>query len=140
MADNEKSSNSNIGCGCSTPVSVLTIGLGLTIFGAAIGGGCSVRIPLTEASISAAGSVGSNQASRDALPDYLNAKVASNRDFINSTHTLNIGPAEGTGLFVVGEQPGSPLIDLYLAIETKDGKFHLVLPNLFAYKPREVKN
>ena len=125
--------------GCTSPLGVLLLGLGLSIFGVAVGGGCSVRIPLTEASVSTAGSVGSKDSSRRALPGYLEPRVASSKDFINSSTTLTIWVAEGTGLFVVGEQPGSPLVDLYLGAANRDGKVNLDFPKFLSYSPREVK-
>lgn len=97
------------GCGC-----VLTLGLGLALFGASIGFGVSGRIPFTESNVTATGAVGGKDIAKDALPNYVNSRVASNKDFINSSHTLTIGPAEGIGMFVVGEQEGSPVIDLNL--------------------------
>jgi hypothetical protein len=99
------------GCGC-----VLTLGLALSLFGAAIGGACSVRVPLTESNFSFAGAVGHKEVTTEALPNYLQQKVASNYDFINGTQSLTIGPAEGISITVLGEQPGSPAIDLHLDI------------------------
>jgi|SRR3989344_3854191 len=118
MSSERNSENFNgCGCGCASLPVVLTFGLALSIFGAAIGGGCSARIPLTESNISFAGSVGSKETSRRALPRYLSERVGSNYDFINSSTTLTIGPAEGTGIFIVGEQPGAPVIDFNINFE-----------------------
>lgn len=110
--------------GCTTPLGVLTMGLALSIFGSAIGGGCSFRIPLTEASVSLAGSIGSKENSRRALPNYLESRLGSNNNFINSSTNLSIWVAEGTGIFVVGEQPSSPLIDIHVSLATRDNKYY----------------
>jgi len=93
---------------------VLTVGLVLSLFNAAIGIGLSVRIPFTSANVTAAGSVGKKEKAPDALPTYVHGKLAGNQDFINGTQTLTIWVAEGTALFVVGNQEGAPLIDLHL--------------------------
>lgn len=99
------------GCGC-----VLTLGLGLALFGASIGFGVSGRIPFTESNVTAAGAVGGKDIAKDALPNYVDSRVGSNNDFINSSHTLTIGPAEGIGMFVVGEQERSPIVDLNITL------------------------
>lgn len=112
------------GCGCASPLAVLTIGLALSIFGASVGGGCSVRIPFTEASISSAGSIGSKESTRRALPPYLEHRIGSNKDFVNSSADLTIWLAEGTGVFVIGEQPGAPGLDLHLNLTTRNQKYY----------------
>ena len=38
------------------------------------------------------------------------------KNFINHSTTMTIGPAEGVGLLVIGQQPGAPPIDLYVAL------------------------
>jgi hypothetical protein len=95
---------------------VVTIGIILSLFGAAIGIGASVRIPGTGANVSAAGSVGDKLATVAALPAYVEHLVADNRNVINHSQTLTIGPAEGTEVFVVGQQEGAPAIDLHFEI------------------------
>lgn len=107
--ENENESGWKIGC--TSPLGVLIFGLGLSVFSSALGGGCSVRIPLTEANISMAGSVGSKERSRKALPDYLEDKIGSQRGFINSSNSLGIWVAEGTGIIYVGRTPEAPWID-----------------------------
>lgn len=110
--ETSKSHNSGCGTGCATLPAVATIGLVFSLLGVALGGGCSVRIPLTESNISVAGSIGSKEKTLDALPNYLRDKLASNYNFINSSSSLTLGPAQGTGIFVIGKQPGAPAADL----------------------------
>ena len=105
------------GCsgGCASVVVVLTLGLILSLFSAAIGIGVSVRVPFTSSTnITLAGSVGKKDKAPDALPPYVHGKLASNQNFINGSQTLTIWVAEGTVIFVVGQQEGAPLIDLHL--------------------------
>ena len=93
---------------------VLTVGLLLTIFNTAISIGVSVRIPLTQSNVTVAGSVGKKEKAPDALPSYVHGKLGGNQNFINGSQTLTIWVAEGTAIFVLGEQEGAPLIDLHL--------------------------
>lgn len=115
MSRESESERSGCSVGCASVPSVLTVGLALSIFGAAIGGGCSARIPLTESNVSVAGSIGEKNASRRALPNYLIDRLGSNYDFINSSTSLTIWSAEGNGILVVGEQPGAPWVDLNIS-------------------------
>jgi len=119
MNNNKESSSSSpmrtegcAGCGC-----VLTVGMLLSLLGLAIGGGCSVRIPGTESNITLAGSVGSKAKTELVLPAYSKNLIGDNTNFINQTHSLTIGPAQGTELFIVGRQPGSPPLDLQLDLK-----------------------
>jgi hypothetical protein len=93
---------------------VLTAGLLLSIFNAAIGAGASFRIPLTSSNVTLAGSVGKKDKAPEALPPYVHGKLAGNQNFVNGSQTLTIWVAEGTVIFVVGHQEGAPLIDLHL--------------------------
>jgi len=93
---------------------VLTLGLLLTVFNTAIGIGASVRVPFTSANITLAGSVGKKEKAPDALPPYVHGKLGGNQNFINGSQSLTIWVAEGTVIFVVGQQDGAPLIDLHL--------------------------
>lgn len=93
---------------------VLTIGLLLSLFGAAIGIGVSIRVPLTDSNLTVAGSVGQKQKAVASLPGYTEGRLGGNQNFINHTTTLTIGPAEGTALIVLGKQPGAPIVDLHL--------------------------
>jgi hypothetical protein len=115
----EDESSKGPSIGCTTPLGVLIFGLGLSVFGAALGGGCSARIPLTEANISVAGSVGSKERTRKALPDYLEDKIGSQRGFINSQTTLGIWVAEGIGIVYIGKTPEAPLIDLNIDLSKR---------------------
>jgi hypothetical protein len=103
------------GGGCASVVVVLTIGLLLSLFHAAIGIGASVRIPFTsDVNVTLAGTVGAKDKAPDALPPYVHGRLGRNEDFINGTQTLTVWAAEGTVLFVIGRQEGAPLIDLHL--------------------------
>ncbi len=93
---------------------VLTAGLLLSLFSAAVGIGVSVRIPLTQANITLAGSVGKKDKAPDALPQYVHGKLGGNQNFINGSQSLTIWVAEGTVIFVIGQQEGAPLVDLHL--------------------------
>lgn len=102
------------GNGCASVLVVLTLGLLLTVFNTAIGIGASVRVPFTSANITLAGSVGKKEKAPDALPPYVHGKLGGNQNFINGSQSLTIWVAEGTVIFVVGQQDGAPLIDLHL--------------------------
>jgi hypothetical protein len=95
-------------------VVVLTAGLILSLFNAAIGLGASVRIPFTASNLSIAGSIGTKQKAPDALPAYTRGRLGGNQNFINHSSTLTIGPAEGAYLIVVGKQDAAPIFDLHL--------------------------
>jgi hypothetical protein len=102
------------GAGCASLVVVLTIGLLLSLFNAAVGIGLSIRVPFTESNLTLAGSVGQKQKAVETLPGYTAGRLGGNQNFINHTTTLTIGPAEGTALIVLGKQPGAPIADLNL--------------------------
>jgi len=103
------------GGGCASVIVVLTVGLILSLFNAAIGIGVSVRVPFTSSTnLTLAGSVGKKDKAPDALPPYVHGKLGGNQNFINGSQTLTIWVAEGTVIFVAGQQPGAPLIDLHL--------------------------
>lgn len=108
----ENDSESGLSIGCTSPLGVLIIGLGLSLFNSALGGGFSARLPLTDVNIAIAGSIGSKDRSRKALPDYLEDKIGTTRGFLNSSTSLGIWVAEGTGIFYVGRTPNAPWVDL----------------------------
>jgi putative Mn2+ efflux pump MntP len=93
---------------------VLVVGLLFSLFGVAVGIGVSIRGPFTESNLTIAGSVGIKTKVEPVLPGYAHGQLASNRNFINQTSTLTIGPAQGTELIVLGRQPGAPVADLHL--------------------------
>jgi len=93
---------------------VLTIGLLLSLFNAAVGIGVSVRVPFTQSNLTIAGSVGTKEKAVESLPGYTAGRLGGNQNFINHTTTLTIGPAEGTALIVLGKQPGAPIADLHI--------------------------
>jgi len=102
------------GGGCASVLVVLTVGLILSLFNAAIGVGASVRIPFTSSNLTVAGSVGAKAKAADALPNYARGLLGGNQNFINHTSTLTIGPAEGAVLVVVGKQDAAPILDLHI--------------------------
>jgi len=102
------------GGGCASVLVVLTVGLILSLFNAAIGVGASVRIPFTSSNLTVAGSVGTKEKAPDVLPGYTRGRLAGNQNFINQTSTLTIGPAEGAVLVVMGKQDAAPIIDLHI--------------------------
>ncbi len=106
-----------VGCGCGC--SIIPISVALALFGVAVGGGCSVKIPLTEANVTAAGSIGNKDLTRKVLPGYARERVASSEDFIDGSSTLTAGPVEGVGLFVIGKQKDAPVIDFNITTATK---------------------
>ena len=94
---------------------VLTLGLLLSLFNAAIGIGVSVRVPFTSnVNITLAGSVGKKDKAPDALPSYVHGKLGGNQNFVNGSQTLTIWVAEGDVIFVAGQQEGAPIFDLHL--------------------------
>ena len=102
------------GAGCASVLVVLTVGLLLSLFNGAIGIGLSIRVPFTDSNLTVAGSVGQKQKAVDGLPGYAEGRLGGNHNFINQSTTLTIGPAEGTTLIVLGQQPGAPAVDLHL--------------------------
>jgi hypothetical protein len=102
------------GAGCASVLVVLTIGLVLSLFNAAIGIGASIRIPFTDSNLTVVGSVGQKEKATQSLPGYAEGRLGGNQNFINQSSTLTIGPAEGTALIVLGKQPGAPIADLHL--------------------------
>jgi hypothetical protein len=106
--------NRGCGGGCASLAVVLTVGLLLTLFNAALGIGASVRIPLTDANLTVAGSVGKKEKAPEVLPGYVQGKVGGNQNFINQSSTLTIWVAEGIVVVLLGHQAGAPWIDLHL--------------------------
>ena len=106
----------NLGCGggCGGVLLVLTVGIVLSLFGATIGIGLSVRVPFTASNVTLAGSIGAKAKVAGALPEYAAGRLGGNQNFINGSQTLTVWVAEGTVIFVVGQQQGAPLIDLHL--------------------------
>jgi hypothetical protein len=102
------------GCGCAGVIVVLTLGLILSLLNTDIGIGISVRVPFTESNVTVAGSVGKREHASDVLPAYVRGRLGGNQNFINQSNTLTIWVAEGTALFVIGHQPGAPVIDLHI--------------------------
>ena len=106
----------NLGCGggCGGVLLVLTVGIILSLFGATVGIGLSVRVPFTASNITLAGSIGAKAKVAGALPDYAAGRLGGNQNFVNGSQTLTIGPAEGATLLVIGNQGSAPAFDLHL--------------------------
>ena len=94
---------------------VLTVGLLLSIFNAALGIGVSIRVPFTQSNLTVAGSVGEKDKTVSALPEYVQGRVGKNQNFINQSNTLTIWVAEGAVVVILGKQDSAPVIDLHLA-------------------------
>jgi hypothetical protein len=107
-----------IGCGsgCGGFLVVFILGGALSLFNAAFSLGVSVGVPFTQNNITAAGSIGAKDKAEDALPEYLRGRLGGNQNFINNSTTLTVGPAEGTGILVIGKQDGAPAIDLRIVL------------------------
>ena len=95
---------------------VLTVGIALSLFNTDFGVGLSARIPFTQSNFTVAASIGAKGKAQDALPAYTHGRLGGNQNFINNSTTLTIGPAEGTGLLVIGRQDGAPVVDLHLVL------------------------
>jgi len=106
--------NRGCGVGCGGFFVVLTVGILLSLFSLVVGVGASVRIPFTESNLTVAGSLGAKDKALDALPDYAQGRLGKNQNFFNNSTTMTIGPAEGTGLIIIGKQDGAPPIDLHI--------------------------
>ena len=104
------------GCGCGGFLVVLTVGIALSLFNADLGVGVSARIPFTQSNITLAASIGAKEKAAGALPEYTYGRLGGNQNFINNSTTLTVGPAEGTGLLIIGNQEGAPAVDLYLIV------------------------
>ena len=107
-----------IGCGsgCGGFLLVIVLGGILSIFPAAFGLGVSIGVPFMESNVTIAGAIGAKDKVVDALPSYTRDRLGGNRNFINNSTTLTVGPAEGAGLLIVGRQEGAPAIDLFIAL------------------------
>jgi hypothetical protein len=105
------------GSGCGSFLFVLILGGALSVFDLAFSIGFSVRIPFTPSNFTAAGSIGTKEKAVDALPAYAESSFGENVNFINQSSTLTVGPAQGVGLLVLGEQRGAPEIDLYVDLQ-----------------------
>src|SRR2546428_9737308 len=82
--------NRGCGFGCASFFFVLTVGIVLSLFNAALSFGVSVRVPLTDSNFTVAGSVGGKDKAVVALPHYEEGRVGANENFFRNvlTHTL----------------------------------------------------
>jgi hypothetical protein len=104
------------GSGCGSFLLVLLLGGALSIGNLVFGIGVTVQIPFTSSNLTAAGTIGTKARAVETLPEHVRQRLAGNENFINHSTTLTIGPAEGIGIMVIGEQPGAPPFDIYLAL------------------------
>lgn len=88
---------------------MLTVGLILAIIGGAASIAITVRIPATHSNATLSGSIGKKELTNKVLPRYTRRTFGQNTNFINSSNSLTIGPAQGRQQLVVGKQPGAPL-------------------------------
>lgn len=108
--------NRGCGFGCASFFFVLTVGIVLSLFNAALSFGVSVRVPLTDSNFTVAGSVGEKDKAVVALPDYAEGRVGGNHNFFNNSITTTIWRAEGITLVILGKQDGAPVIDVHLEL------------------------
>jgi hypothetical protein len=106
------------GClsGCGSFVFVFLLGGALSLVNSVFGLGLSIGIPFTQSNVTMAGSIGAKQKVLEGLPSYARDRLAGNQNFINQSTTITVGPAEGTGLFIIGSQTGAPAVDLYIVL------------------------
>ena len=116
MNSEREGSKNKTGCGLSGFGVVILLGLIFAALGVGIGGGCSMRVPLTDANISVGGAIGKKEAVQQALPNYLQNRVADNSNFVNHTGSLTVWVAQGMDVVVIGKQPEAPVIDLNISI------------------------
>jgi hypothetical protein len=102
--------------GCGTFIFVFLIGGFLSLFGSVFGIGVSVGVPFMQSNFTVAGAIGTKAKIMEGLPQYTRDRLAGNQNFINQSGTLTVGPAEGAAVFIIGQQPGAPSVDLYIAI------------------------
>lgn len=95
---------------------VLTFGIIFALINISVGVGASLRIPFTQANFSIGGSLGNKTTVKQALPNYLSSKIADNEAFFNQSHTLTLWLAEGIGILIIGDQPGTPVADLKFSL------------------------
>src|SRR5258708_34667875 len=105
----------NRGCGCGGGgfFLVLTVGILLSLFNAGVGAAASVRIPFTESNLTIATSIGAKDKAVAALPGYTAGRLGGNQNFFNNSTTMNIWPAEGSALVILGTLDGTRAIALY---------------------------
>ena len=108
--------NRGCGFGCASFFFVLTVGIVLSLFNAALSFGVSVRVPLTDSNFTVAGSVGEKDKAVAALPNYAEGRVGGNQNFFNNSITTTIWRAEGITLVILGKQDGAPAIDVHLEL------------------------
>lgn len=108
------------GCGCVSGlggfVFVFLVGGLLSLFGIVFGLGVSIGVPFTQSNVSVAGAIGAKASVMEALPVYLQGRLAGDQNFVNQSISLTVGPAKGVSVLVIGAQEGAPAIDLHLAL------------------------
>ena len=94
---------------------VITLGLILMLMNVGISLGLSFRIPFTTSNLTLAGCLGEKNKALDALPSYVRTRLGGNKDFINHSMTMTVGPIEGCELGIIGYQKGSPLFGIHIS-------------------------
>ena len=93
---------------------VVTIGFVLMLLNIGFSLGLSFRIPWTNANLTVAGCLGEKNKALASLPSYVRERVGSNKDFINHSMTMTVGPIEGCELGVIGYQEGAPSFSIHI--------------------------
>jgi hypothetical protein len=96
---------------------VVTIGLVLMLMNIGLSLGISVRIPFTQANLTVAGCLGEKGKAINSLPSYVQGKLGNNKDFINHSMTMTVGPIEGCEMGIIGIQQGAPLFGIHISSE-----------------------
>lgn len=93
---------------------VVTLGLILMLMNVGLSLGISVRIPFTQANLTVAGCLGEKTKAIDSLPSYVQGKLGNNKDFMNHSMTMTVGPIEGCEMGIIGVQQGAPLFGIHI--------------------------
>jgi hypothetical protein len=109
-------SGGGCGClsGCGSFIFVFLLGGLLSLFNTTFGIGVSVGVPFMQSNVTVAAAIGTKAKIIEGLPAYARDRLAGNQNFVNQSGTLTVGPAEGAGVLVIGNQPGAPSVDLYI--------------------------
>ncbi len=94
---------------------VITLGFVLMLLNVGISLGLTMRIPTTNANLTAAGCLGEKNKALASLPSYVRNRLGSNQDFINHSMTMTVGPIEGCEMAVIGYQNGAPSFSIHIA-------------------------
>jgi hypothetical protein len=96
---------------------VVTIGLVLMLINVGVSLGITLRIPLTDVNLTAAGCLGQKGKAIASLPAYVQGKLGDNHDFINHSMTMTVGPIEGCEIGILGKQDSAPTFNFHFKIK-----------------------